>query len=79
MHIITKSSTNPKGNGSSKPTNKSSEANSSLDNSDCSREQMIAEAAFYYAERRGFLPDNEITDWLQAESDIDGLMQHGSR
>ena len=32
---------------------------------------MIAEAAFYRAERRGFAPGCEIDDWLQAESDVE--------
>ncbi len=28
---------------------------------------MIAEAAFYLAERRGFDPGHELDDWLEAE------------
>lgn len=39
----------------------------------CPREQMIAEAAYFHAERRGFAPGNEMSDWLQAEADIEGL------
>lgn len=41
----------------------------------CPREQMIAEAAYYHAERRGFAPGNEMSDWLQAEADVEGLHQ----
>lgn len=37
----------------------------------CPREQMIAEAAYYRAEQRGFSPGNEMADWLQAEADIE--------
>ncbi|MCK9388418.1 MAG: DUF2934 domain-containing protein [Sulfuritalea sp.] len=39
-------------------------------NDDCPREQMIAEAAYFHAERRGFAPGNEMSDWLQAETDV---------
>lgn len=31
---------------------------------------MIAEAAYYKAERRGFKPGNEMLDWLEAEREI---------
>ena len=41
------------------------------------REYMIAEAAYYRAERRGFSPGNEMEDWLQAETEIDSLIQSG--
>ena len=33
-------------------------------------EQMIAVAAYYKAEKRGFYPGNELQDWLEAKSDI---------
>ena len=39
--------------------------------------QMIEEAAFFIAMRRGFDPGNELSDWLQAETDIDSLL-HGA-
>jgi hypothetical protein len=38
------------------------------------RELMIAEAAYYIAERRGFEPGGELDDWLEAESEIDLLL-----
>lgn len=41
--------------------------------SDCSREQLIAEAAYFLAERRGFAPGYEVADWLQAEADMGHL------
>jgi hypothetical protein len=34
------------------------------------REQMIAEAAYYRAERRGFASGRELEDWLAAEADV---------
>ncbi|TAK65028.1 MAG: DUF2934 domain-containing protein [Methylobacter sp.] len=33
-------------------------------------EVMIAEAAYYKAEKRGFRPGNELRDWLEAKSEI---------
>jgi Protein of unknown function (DUF2934) len=38
-----------------------------------SREALIAIAAYYRAERRGFLPGHEQEDWLAAEREIDGV------
>lgn len=32
---------------------------------------MIARAAYYRAERRGFAPGEEVGDWLAAEAEID--------
>jgi hypothetical protein len=34
------------------------------------RHAMIAEAAYYIAERRGFEPGHELEDWLCAEREI---------
>lgn len=34
---------------------------------------MIAEAAYYRAEKRGFAPGLELEDWLAAEMEIDSL------
>ena len=39
------------------------------------RELMIAEAAYYLAERRGFDPGSELEDWLAAESEIERLIE----
>jgi hypothetical protein len=38
-----------------------------------SREASIATAAYYRAERRGFLPGYELEDWLAAEREVDGV------
>ena len=35
---------------------------------------MIAEAAYYKAEKRGFYPGNDIHDWLEAKRDIIALV-----
>ncbi|MFZ2407835.1 MAG: DUF2934 domain-containing protein, partial [Methylobacter sp.] len=37
-----------------------------------SLEDMIAEAAYYKAEKRGFRPGHELRDWLEAKSEIYG-------
>jgi hypothetical protein len=37
-----------------------------------SREARIAEAAYWRAERRGFVPGQELDDWLAAEKEVDG-------
>jgi hypothetical protein len=40
------------------------------------RDLMIAEAAYYFAERRGFAPGSELDDWLAAESEIERLLEN---
>lgn len=39
------------------------------------RAQMIAEAAYYRAESRGFEPGRDLEDWLEAEAQIDRLLE----
>jgi hypothetical protein len=48
------------------------QAQSALNGAD--RQKMIATAAYYLAERRGFNSSDEIQDWLEAEAEIDGLI-----
>jgi hypothetical protein len=36
---------------------------------------MVAEAAYFHAERRGFAPGNEVEDWLRAEAEIERLLR----
>lgn len=38
------------------------------------RYRMIAEAAYFRAERRGFLGGSELDDWLAAEIEVDELL-----
>lgn len=35
------------------------------------RERLIAMAAYYRAERRGFAPDGELQDWYEAAAEIE--------
>lgn len=39
------------------------------------RRTMIAEAAYFHAERRGFEPGDATQDWLNAEAEIDALLK----
>lgn len=34
---------------------------------------LVAEAAYYRAEKRGFAPGRELDDWLAAEDEIEAL------
>ena len=43
------------------------------------RLRMIAEAAYFRAEQRGFVPGNEVEDWLAAEMEIDALLDDEPR
>jgi Protein of unknown function (DUF2934) len=38
------------------------------------RTALIAEAAFFRAEKRGFSPGHETEDWLAAESEVDAKL-----
>lgn len=41
------------------------------------RARMIAEAAYYLSEQRGFAPGHEVEDWLAAEQQIDSRIEGG--
>lgn len=41
------------------------------------RQSMIAEAAYYVSEHRGFEPGHELDDWLAAESQINAALALG--
>ena len=38
---------------------------------------MIAEVAYYRAERRGFAPGGELQDWLEAEAEVLARLRAG--
>lgn len=58
----------------SAPPNQSSRTEPSRLMSSESRRQMIREAAYWRAERRGFSPGFELEDWLAAEAEVDALL-----
>jgi len=39
------------------------------------RREMIAVAAYYHAERRGFRGGEELSDWIKAEAEIERLLE----
>ncbi len=41
------------------------------------RARMIAEAAYYLSEQRGFAPGHEVEDWLAAEQQVDTRIEGG--
>ena len=45
------------------------------ENASFNAKPMIEEAAFVIAEKRGFTPENEVSDWLQAEDDVESLLR----
>lgn len=71
MTTKSESASMPKANASWQQRRASDEPNPPFDNSDCPRGQMIAEAAYFRAEQRGFMPGDELGDWLQAEAEVD--------
>ena len=42
------------------------------------RAALIAEAAYFRAEKRGFAPGTEVEDWLAAEAEVDAILLRGS-
>ena len=42
------------------------------------RQQMIAAAAYFMAERRGFAAGHELEDWVAAEAAIEAQLQEAS-
>lgn len=42
--------------------------------SDEQRYQMVAEAAYYNAEKRGFMAGSDIQDWLDAEKKVNASL-----
>jgi hypothetical protein len=73
MSARTESGTRSKGNGKARPSVGAVGPEAVSGDVSCPREQMIAEAAYFRAEQRGFAPGNEMADWLQAEADVEAV------
>lgn len=43
------------------------------------RQEMIATAAYFIAEQRGFIPGHELADWCAAEAAVDASLLTASR
>lgn len=75
MKATTQIAGKSKANASGQQSRGSGGNNRGISTDACPREQMIAEAAYFRAEQRGFAPGNEMSDWFQAEADVEGLLQ----
>lgn len=76
MAMKTKSETviKSKGGGAARQTCESGEPYRAPANDAVLREQLIAVAAYFRAEERGFAPGNEMSDWLDAEADVEHML-----
>lgn len=45
--------------------------------SEAERQQMVATAAYYISERRGFNSGDELADWFTAEEEIASMLRKG--
>lgn len=54
-------------------------AGTATESSQPSTEERIAVLAYYKAERRGFVGDHELEDWLEAERELKGIEGAGMR
>lgn len=43
------------------------------------RRALIAEAAYYRAEKRGFEPGHDTEDWIAAEAEVDAHLLQGAQ
>ena len=41
------------------------------------RRALIAESAYFRAQRRGFAPGHELEDWVAAEEEVDEFLRSG--
>ena len=39
---------------------------------------MVSEAAYHLSEQQGFIPGNDIDNWLKAEKQISAVMEQGN-
>jgi hypothetical protein len=65
------------GNSPARQAHVSGEQDSASGNEAIPREQWIAEAAYFRAEQRGFALGNELSDWLDAEADVERMLESG--
>jgi len=77
MKIKSETVSKPKSDGMARQTRESGELGMAPANDAIPREHLIAVAAYFRAEQRGFAPGNEMSDWLDAEADVEHML--GSR
>ena len=57
-------------------TRKNSDVKHKIQDNGIARKEMIAVAAYYRAEHRGFADGDSMEDWLAAEAEIDASLAH---
>jgi len=67
---VAKSAAAPKSRTGTRGTPRTSTGNHTGAVDDAARREMIAVAAYYRAERRGFTPGDPLADWVEAEAEI---------
>lgn len=68
------SASKTRGNGSSPRAQETRRSEQGSGAEACPREQMIAVAAYFRAQQRGFTPDRELSDWLEAEAEVEDML-----
>jgi hypothetical protein len=58
-----------KDKGSGNTDGRMAEAYAAQNKDDCTLEEMIAVAAYFRAEQRGFASGHELSDWFEAEAE----------
>jgi hypothetical protein len=43
------------------------------------RAALIAQAAYFRAQKRGFAPGHDVADWLAAEAEVDSRLLRGAQ
>jgi hypothetical protein len=71
--VTTRKKALAKRSGSSKAATTPSRGKPRID--DSARQAMIAQAAYFRAERRGFTDGGELNDWLEAEREISRMLE----
>ena len=74
--LSTPNARNPRKTTSNKPARKAPASVASLMDPE-RRRALIAEAAYFRSERRGFAPGHEAEDWLAAEAEVDTALTVG--
>lgn len=67
-----------KKDSSSKPSGDSEYEQMIAEDANFNTKPMIEEAAFFLAERRGFVPGSEMADWLKAESEVEDRLRRAN-
>jgi len=77
MKTRSETASKTKGGGAARQMSESGKPGMAPANDAIPREQLIAVAAYFRAEQRGFAPGNEMSDWLDAEADVEHMLGNG--